>query len=89
MEVPALASQWSVGESAVRDAVQTASTTYGTNDLGVIFLLAKGVMSDDDDMRQLAFKRLLNPPDDAWKAKRARLNRLVALEGDTTFDKDP
>ena len=84
-----LSSKWKLTPSTVRKAFAKAQAEHGTRDLGIVFLLAKDVMHGNEDERELRFKKLLNPPNDEWEACRRRLDRLVQLEGDTTFDTDP
>jgi hypothetical protein len=82
--VELLARVWKLTESTVRQAFADALSQLGTTDYGVVFLLAKDVAAT-----QMDFERLLNPPDEEWQARRDRLNRLVRLEGDRTFDSTP
>ena len=85
-----LSSKWKLTPSTVRKAFAKAQAEHGTRDLGIVFLLAKGVMHDDSAVvRKDRLASLLNPPDAEWEACRRRLDRLVQLEGDTTFDTDP
>lgn len=88
--VQELSSKWKLTTGTVREAFAKAQTQHGTSDLGIVFLFAKGVMLDDlPAVRHATFDALLNPREDKWKACRARLNRLVQLDGDKTWDTDP
>ena len=90
-DVPALASEWSVTASVIERSVVEAGK-IGTYDVGIIFLLAKGIAlgaKASDGSLNTQHKMLLNPPNQDWKARRALLNSIVVSSNDITFDYEP
>lgn len=83
------ARNWQLPATTVTTAYAEAQTQYAATDLGIVFLLAKGVTPTNRELRAVRFKQLLNPSSDEWQACRQRLDSLVQLEGDRTWDADP
>eukprot|EP00672_Neobodo_designis_P028696 CAMPEP_0174828866 /NCGR_PEP_ID=MMETSP1114-20130205/1577_1 /TAXON_ID=312471 /ORGANISM="Neobodo designis, Strain CCAP 1951/1" /LENGTH=402 /DNA_ID=CAMNT_0016062593 /DNA_START=67 /DNA_END=1275 /DNA_ORIENTATION=- len=81
--------RWRVDKAAVQAAVEAAFSEFHTEDEGIVFLLAKGVMKSVPALRAVQFTDLLNSSGEEWEARRARLKRLVDLTGDTTHPGNP
>ena len=85
-----LGSHWRVPESKVRDAMEVASAKYGTDNLGIIFLLAKEILANDTDAeRAETIKFLIDPPDASWSLLRQILDNVVEKPADTGFNALP
>lgn len=87
-----LARAWNVPEADVVCAFDQSLSRFGTQDLGVGFLMAKRAMrSTDEELVAVEVRRLLQPPPGTvWPAIRARLDRIARAEGgDLTWAADP
>ena len=78
---------WRVTAAQLAEAQRIAFADYGTDDPGILFLLAKGVKRQESNGPCLdRFALLLNPPDENFMLKRQRLDRLVTPQADKSSD---
>ena len=85
-----LAPQWRLPKSQVLDALKNALTEYGTEEVAIVFILAKDVLAKDTEAKRAeTINSLLEPKDPRWFAHREYLDDLVHQPVETTFETTP